>query len=126
VLFRSEAVDHGTRRAAVIGLAATGGVITSAGLGLAAAVAGLGPLPPMFITQLGIAVAVGVLLDTLIVRSVLVTALNLDVGRWMWWPSKLAHRRDEPELPSIGPVAGVHLPVPREERDAPRPRHAAP
>jgi len=39
-------------------------------------------------------VALGVLLDTLIVRSVLVTALNLDIGRWMWWPSKLAQKRD--------------------------------
>ena len=96
---REEAADHGTRRAALIGLSATGGVITSAGLVLAATFAVLGTLPLTFLTQLGIAVALGVLLDTLVVRSVLVTALNLDVGRWMWWPSKLAHRLDEPELP---------------------------
>jgi len=44
--------------------------------------------------QMGFVVAVGVLLDTLIVRSVLVTALNLDIGRWMWWPSQLAQKRD--------------------------------
>ncbi len=95
---REETVDHGTRRAALIGLSATGGVITSAGLVLAATFAVLGTLPLTFLTQLGIAVALGVLLDTVIVRSVLVTALNLDLGRWMWWPSRLAQRHDEPEV----------------------------
>jgi putative drug exporter of the RND superfamily len=87
---REEAVDHGTRRAALVALAATGGVITSAGLVLAATFAVLGTLPLTF------------LLDTIIVRSVLVTALTLDVGRWMWWPSGLAHRLDEPEAPPSG------------------------
>jgi RND superfamily putative drug exporter len=101
---REEAVDHGTRRAALIGLSATGGVITSAGLVLAATFVVLGTLPLTFLTQLGIAVALGVLLDTIIVRSVLVTALNLDVGRWMWWPSKLAQRHDEPEQPAAEAV----------------------
>jgi RND superfamily putative drug exporter len=96
---REEAVDHGTRRAALIGLSATGGVITSAGLVLAATFVVLGTLPLTFLTQLGIAVALGVLLDTIIVRSVLVTALNLDVGRRMWWPSELSRREDEPEVP---------------------------
>jgi putative drug exporter of the RND superfamily len=99
---REEAADHGTRRAALIGLAATGGVITSAGLVLAATFAVLGTLPLTFLTQLGIAVAVGVLLDTVIVRSVLVTALTLDVGRHMWWPSALARRPDEPGVPAEG------------------------
>ncbi|MGY1729719.1 MMPL family transporter [Geodermatophilus sp. SYSU D01062] len=96
---REESADHGTRRAALVGLAATGGVITSAGLVLAATFAVLGTLPLTFLTQLGIAVALGVLLDTIVVRSVLVTALTLDVGRWMWWPGRLAHRLDEPEVP---------------------------
>ena len=99
---REEAADHGTRRAALIGLAATGGVITSAGLVLAATFAVLGTLPLTFLTQLGIAVALGVLLDTVIVRSVLVTALTLDVGRHMWWPSALARRPDEPGVPAEG------------------------
>jgi putative drug exporter of the RND superfamily len=94
---REETVDHGTRRAALIGLAATGGVITSAGLVLAATFAVLGTLPLTFLTQLGIAVALGVLLDTIIVRSVLVTALNLDVGRHMWWPSALAQKHEVAE-----------------------------
>jgi RND superfamily putative drug exporter len=98
---REEAHDHGTRRAALIGLAATGGVITSAGLVLAATFAVLGTLPLTFLTQLGIAVALGVLLDTVIVRSVLVTALTLDVGRHMWWPSKLAQQPDERDVPAV-------------------------
>jgi len=115
---REEAFDHGTRRAALIGLAATGGVITSAGLVLAATFAVLATLPLTFVTQLGIAVALGVLLDTLVVRSVLVTSLTLDVGRWMWWPSRLAHRLDEPET-AVGQAAGVRLPVPRGEAAEP-------
>jgi putative drug exporter of the RND superfamily len=93
---REEAHRHGTRRGALIGLAATGGVITSAGIVLAGTFAALGSLPLVAFAEIGFAVAFGVLLDTLVVRSVLVTALNLDVGRWMWWPGKLMHVRDEP------------------------------
>ena len=95
---REEALKFGTRRGALIGIAATGGVITSAGLVLAGTFAALGTLPIVFLAELGFAVAVGVLLDTIIVRSVLVTALNLDVGRHIWWPSKLAHQIDVPEV----------------------------
>ncbi|WP_255610051.1 MMPL family transporter [Micromonospora sp. PLK6-60] len=75
---------HGPRHGARTGLSATGGVITSAGLVLAGTFAALGSLPLVFAAQLGFAVAFGVLLDTMIVRSVLVTALTVDVGRWMW------------------------------------------
>ena len=96
-----ESKRYGTRRGALIGLAATGGVITSAGIVLAGTFAALGTLPLVFITEIGFAVAFGVLLDTFVVRSVLVTALNLDVGRWIWWPSRLHRKRDvalgEPE-----------------------------
>ncbi|MFC4909981.1 MMPL family transporter [Actinomadura gamaensis] len=87
-----EAKRHGTRRGALIGLAATGGVITSAGAVLAGTFAALGSLPLVFVTALGFTVAFGVLLDTFVVRSVLVTALNLDVGSRMWWPSRLGGR----------------------------------
>jgi RND superfamily putative drug exporter len=93
---REEASRHGPRRGALTGLSATGGVITSAGLVLAGTFAALSTLPVTFLAELGFAVAFGVLLDTLIVRSVLVTALNLDLGRWVWWPSKL-YREPVPE-----------------------------
>jgi putative drug exporter of the RND superfamily len=95
---REESKRHGTRRGALTALAATGGVITSAGAVLAGTFAVLGTLPVTFLAELGFAVAFGVLLDTLVVRSVLVTALNLDIGHWIWWPSKLAREPiPEPE-----------------------------
>ncbi|MGZ4505532.1 MAG: MMPL family transporter, partial [Nocardioidaceae bacterium] len=91
-----EAKQVGSRRGALIGLAATGGVITSAGLVLAGTFAVLGTLPLVAFAEIGIAVALGVLLDTVIVRSVLVTALNLDLGPRMWWPSALSRAKDQP------------------------------
>jgi len=91
---REEAIKRDARRGALTGLAATGGVITSAGFVLAGTFAVLATIPATFLTELGFAVAFGILLDTIVVRSVLVTALNLDIGRWMWWPSKLAHKPD--------------------------------
>ena len=93
---REEAGRHGSRHGALTGLAATGGVITSAGCVLAGTFAALGTLPVTFLAELGFAVAFGVLLDTIVVRSVLVTALNLDLGRWVWWPSKL-YRQPHPQ-----------------------------
>lgn len=93
-----ESKELGTRRGALIGLAATGGVITSAGLVLAGTFAVLVTLPVVAFAEIGFAVALGVLLDTLIVRSVLVTALNLDVGRRMWWPSSLAKQADPDDV----------------------------
>jgi RND superfamily putative drug exporter len=92
---REESLKHGTRRGALTGLAATGGVITSAGIVLAGTFSALGSLPLVAFAEIGFAVAFGVLLDTLIVRSVLVTALTLDIGRAIWWPSKLARVHDE-------------------------------
>ncbi|MDQ0307005.1 RND superfamily putative drug exporter [Kitasatospora herbaricolor] len=92
---REEAVHRGTRAGAVAGLAATGGVITSAGLILASTFAVLGTLPVVGFAEIGFAVALGVLLDTLVVRSVLVTALTMDIDRHMWWPSPLARPRRE-------------------------------
>ena len=86
---REETATYGTRRGSLIALSSTGGVITSAGLVLAATFLVLATLPFVFLVELGFAVALGVLLDTLIVRSVLVTAINLDLGGKIWWPSKL-------------------------------------
>ncbi|PZF80100.1 MMPL family transporter [Jiangella anatolica] len=94
---REESVKVGTRRGALIGLAATGGVITSAGAVLAGTFAVFLAMPLVFLAEIGFVVAFGVLLDTLIVRAVLVTALNLDIGRHMWWPSKLAKVEDVDE-----------------------------
>jgi RND superfamily putative drug exporter len=100
---REEALQHGTRRGSLVGLAATGAVITSAGAVLAGTFAVLGTLPLVGFAEIGFAVAVGVLMDTIIVRSVLVTALNLDLGRRIWWPSKLAQQGDsEPAVTAHG------------------------
>lgn len=88
---REEAARQGTRPGVVTGLAATGAVITSAGLVLAGTFAALATLPMVAFAEIGFAVALGVLLDTFIVRSVLVTSLFLDVGPKVWWPHKLAH-----------------------------------
>ena len=85
---REETHAHGTRTGALLGLAATGGVITSAGFVLAGTFAVLGTLPVTEFAQIGFAVAFGVLLDTLVVRSILVTALNFDLGDRIWWPSR--------------------------------------
>jgi RND superfamily putative drug exporter len=87
---REESVRRGTRRGALVGLSATGGVITWAGLVLAATFGVLATLPIVPFAEIGFAVALGVLLDTMIVRSVLVTALTLDIGKKMWWPSRLS------------------------------------
>jgi len=91
---REEAIKRDARHGAIVGLAATGAVITSAGFVLAGTFAVLATIPATQLTEIGFAVAFGILLDTIIVRSVLVTALNLDIGRWMWWPSKLARKPD--------------------------------
>jgi len=87
---RQETMKFGTRQGILRGLSVTGGVITSAGVVLAATFAVLGVLPLVFLAELGFAVAFGVLLDTLIVRTILVPALAHDIGRKIWWPSKLA------------------------------------
>jgi putative drug exporter of the RND superfamily len=87
---REESVRHGTRLGILRGLASTGGVITSAGLVLAATFAALGVLPILFLAQISFIVAFGVLLDTFIVRSLLVPALSYDIGRKIWWPSRLS------------------------------------
>ena len=97
---REEAQRVGPRSGALAGLSATGGVITAAGAVLAGTFAVLATLPVTFLTEIGFAVAFGVLLDTIIVRSVLVTALNLDLGRWVWWPSRLA-RHPAPEAEEV-------------------------
>jgi len=87
---REEALRHGPREGVLRGLGVTGGVITSAGVVLAATFAALGVIPILFLAQIAFIVAFGVLLDTIVVRSLLVPALAHDLGRRAWWPSRLS------------------------------------
>lgn len=93
---REESLKYGTRPGILRGLGVTGGVITSAGVVLAATFAALGVIPIMFLVQLAFIVAFGVLLDTVLVRSLLVPALAYDLGRRIWWPSRLGRAEQEP------------------------------
>lgn len=92
---REESLKHGTRPGILRGLGVTGGVITSAGVVLAATFAALGVIPIMFLVQLAFIVAFGVLLDTVLVRSLLVPALAYDLGPRIWWPGKLGRQEAE-------------------------------
>jgi len=87
---REETTRIGTRRGILVGLAVTGGVITSAGVVLASTFSALAILPLLFLAQIAFIVAFGVLLDTLVVRSLLVPALAYDIGPRIWWPSRLS------------------------------------
>jgi RND superfamily putative drug exporter len=91
---REETLEHGTRAGMLRALAVTGGVITSAGIVLAGTFSVLAVLPLVFLTEIGFVVAFGVLLDTFLVRSVLVPALVLETGPKVWWPSALAKREE--------------------------------
>jgi RND superfamily putative drug exporter len=99
---REDTPRHGTHEATLRGLAVTGGVITSAGVVLAGTFLVLGVLPLVALTEIGLVVALGVLIDTLVVRSVLVPALLLDIGDRAWWPSRLAHLRPAQPANSVG------------------------
>lgn len=105
---REESARAGTRRGMILGLTVTGGVITSAGVVLAATFAALAVIPLVLLVQLAFTVAFGVLLDTFIVRSLLVPALALDVGRWMWWPSRLSRAPRQPAAKSPEPAVLEH------------------
>jgi putative drug exporter of the RND superfamily len=104
---REETVKHGTREGMLRGLAVTGGVITAAGIVLAGTFSVLAVLPLVFLTQIGFTVAFGVLLDTFLVRSVLVPALTFEIGSRIWWPSALGR--------------GVHRPAPDPPRASTEP-----
>jgi len=93
---REESKTIGTRPGILRGLTVTGGVITSAGIVLAATFLVLGVLPLVALRQVGFAVALGVLIDAFIVRTTLVPALAYTIGRKVWWPSKLASA-EQPE-----------------------------
>ncbi|MGW6391037.1 MMPL family transporter [Streptomyces sp. NPDC055103] len=93
---REESLRHGVREGVLRGLTATGGVITSAGVVLAATFAALGVIPLAFLAQIAFIVAFGVLLDTLVVRSLLVPALVRDLGPVAWWPGELSRSATGP------------------------------
>ncbi|GIH96568.1 MMPL family transporter [Planobispora siamensis] len=101
---REETVRHGAREGVLRGLVTTGGVITSAGVVLAATFAALVVIPLAFLVQIAFIVAFGVLLDTLVVRSLLVPALVRELGPRAWWPSRLGRtgaREESRELTTI-------------------------
>jgi RND superfamily putative drug exporter len=100
---REEAEKHGTEQGMLRALAVTGGVITSAGIVLAGTFSVLAVLPLVFLTEIGFVVAFGVLLDTFLVRSVLVPALALTVGDKFWWPSSLSHQGEATQKPPAAP-----------------------
>lgn len=113
---REESRRHGSREGMLRGLAATGGVITSAGILLAAVFAVLGVLPLVVLAQIGVIICVGVLLDTLVVRTLLVPAIAVVLGDRFWWP-----RRPHP-TPGSGGDQGTNRggDEPRELIDTPR------
>jgi len=105
---REEAFQVGTRAGTLRGLAVTGGVITSAGLVLAATFTTLAVLPLVVLTETGIAVALGVLLDTFLVRSLLVPALTYDLGDRVWWPRRPPTTTRCPQPPCAGDTVPRH------------------
>lgn len=86
---REETIKLGVRQGTLKALIVTGGVITSAGVVLASTFAALYVIPILFLAQIAFIVAFGVLLDTLIIRSLLVPSLTMEIGKKMWWPSRL-------------------------------------
>jgi RND superfamily putative drug exporter len=106
---REETQRFGTREGMLRGLAVTGTVITSAGIVLAGTFGALAVLPLISLTEIGFVIAFGVLLDTFIVRSILVPALVFDIGAWTWWPSRLDRdaRDAAPPAPGERESAGV-------------------
>jgi RND superfamily putative drug exporter len=102
---REETIRHGSEEGILRALAVTGAVITSAGIVLAGTFSVLAVLPLTFLTELGFVVAFGVLLDTFLVRSVLVPALALMMGDKFWWPSALSRPTDDREA-SLGRTQG--------------------
>lgn len=106
---RSEAVQHGTAAGVRRGMRATSGVISAAGLILAATFAALAVMPLLYLAQIGCIVAIGVLIDTLLVRLFLVPALILDLGHRTWWPTLLPGDRTQADT---GPGPAAHAGTP--------------
>jgi putative drug exporter of the RND superfamily len=114
-----EAKEIGARRGALVGLTATGAVITSAGLVLAGTFLALATLPVVSFAEIGMAVALGVLLDTIVVRAILVTALNLDLGPVMWWPARWVRRDQELSARPLESAKSTAVKRATEQSDSP-------
>jgi RND superfamily putative drug exporter len=119
---KEETPMWGTRAGIVRAVSATGAVITSAGLVLAAVFCVLGVLPLIALTQLGIIVGLGILLDTFVVRTVVIPALFTLIGPRIWWP---AFRSDDIERTDELPPLSIRARGARDGRDADAPRHGA-
>ncbi|MGI5204801.1 MMPL family transporter [Spirillospora sp. CA-108201] len=104
---REEAARIGHTRGLLEGLTSTGGVITSAGIVLAATFAVFAGLPMVTMVQMGVVVGIGILLDTFLVRTILVPALALDLGRWFWWPGRLFQDLGDSAITGEAPHASV-------------------
>ena len=98
---KEEVAQHGTRQGVHVAVAATGAIITSAGVILAGTFAGMMSGEIAFLAQLGFSVAVGVLIDTFIVRTVLDPALAAFFGRWTWWPGGVARAHASPRQEEV-------------------------
>ncbi|MET0817643.1 MAG: MMPL family transporter [Solirubrobacteraceae bacterium] len=105
---REETHRYGTREGTLRGLAVTGAVITGAGIVLAGTFGALAVLPLVFLTEIGFIVAFGVLLDTFVVRSLIVPAAVIDVGKRVWWPSRLAKAEEPDEQAGARDARTVH------------------
>jgi putative drug exporter of the RND superfamily len=105
---REETLKANTRQGVVRGLAVTGGVITSAGIVLAATFSALASLPLVSLTEIGFVIAFGVLLDTFLVRTILVPAIVIELDRRVWWPSQLSRRALPARSPSEAPGEEPH------------------
>ncbi|WP_231599663.1 MULTISPECIES: MMPL family transporter [unclassified Salinibacterium] len=120
---REEAVEYGTRQGMIRALSSTGGVITSAGILLAAVFAVLGVLPLITLTQIGIIVCIGVLLDTLLVRTVIVPSLAFMLGEKFWWPGRVISVGAEVRTPKRASAEHVREHAPSHTEDH-APKHA--
>ncbi|WP_426561016.1 MMPL family transporter [Angustibacter sp. McL0619] len=116
---REEAGFRGTREGVLVGLAVTGGVITSAGVVLAATFGSLATIPILFLQQIAFIVAFGVLLDTLVVRSLLVPALSHDIGSRIWWPTRYGSGEDPDAEAGPADAAAVVEPAGADAEAAP-------
>jgi len=106
---REESRLYGSRRGMLRGLAATGGVITSAGILLAAVFAVLGVLPLVVLAQIGVIICVGVLLDTLVVRTLLVPAIAIVLGDRFWWPRRISSQQATTDQVEPGSSTREHV-----------------